>query len=100
MGRLRIASNDFGPFIDRREAGRLLGWECGHMRRTGALVLSPPGGGVIVAQQVAAALAILQGWQSGHSSTCGTPNPAPSCVPCAARPRRAERHAACEALSG
>jgi len=42
--------------LDRREAGRLLSWECGHMRRVGALVLCPPGGGIIVAQQLASSL--------------------------------------------
>lgn len=53
MGNLRVVSNSETPFVDRREAGRLLGEELKDLRGQRAVVLGVPRGGVVVAQELA-----------------------------------------------
>ncbi len=56
MGKLRIVSYSSQPFLDRREAGRLLAGELGEWRGKNAVVLGIPRGGVVVARELALAL--------------------------------------------
>lgn len=56
MGKLRIVSHSSKPFLDRREAGRLLGEELLQLRGQKPVVLGIPRGGVIIARELAAVL--------------------------------------------
>ena len=56
MGTLRVVSQSGEPFVDRREAGRLLARELGHLKGSNAVVLGIPRGGVLVAREIASAL--------------------------------------------
>ncbi len=56
MGNLRILSHGSEPFIDRREAGRLLAQQLRGYCGQKAVVLGVPRGGIIVAQELAHAL--------------------------------------------
>jgi len=56
MRNIRIVSESLEPFIDRQQAGRLLGWEFHSLRRAGVVVLSCPGPDMVVAGELARVL--------------------------------------------
>ncbi|MFW6126506.1 MAG: phosphoribosyltransferase [Chloroflexota bacterium] len=57
MGQLRIVSTSGERFKDRRHAGQALAAELPHLRGVGVVVLGVPRGGIIVAREMAEALA-------------------------------------------
>jgi len=57
MGELRIVSHSSTPFVDRREAGRLLARQMAEFISLDVVVLGIPRGGVVVAGEIARELA-------------------------------------------